>query len=64
MKQMEDTIGKVEVLLERSVFNTKKLLSIELGMSRPTLNSRLDGRTEWGKLEKNWINHIYKKIKK
>lgn len=53
---------KANELLERSVFNTKRLLSEELDMSRPTLDSRLSGKTEWGKLEKNWVNYLYKKL--
>jgi predicted DNA-binding transcriptional regulator len=53
---------KVEQILQRSVINTKKLLAIELGISRPTLNSRMSGKTKWGKLEKNWIGYIYSKL--
>lgn len=63
MKQTIDTTYKAHQLLERSVFNTKKLLAAELDMSRPTLDSRLSGKTEWGKLEKHWINFIYSKLK-
>lgn len=58
----KDTTYKAKQLLERSVFNTKKLLAVELDMSRPTLDSRLKGKTKWGKLEKHWINYIYSKL--
>lgn len=57
-----NTTYKAKEILERSVFNTKKLLAEELDMSRPTLNSRLDGKSKWGKLERNWISYLYKKI--
>ena len=62
MKQTIDTTYKANELVRRSVFNTKKLLSAELDMSRPTLDSRLNRKTEWGKLEKYWINYIYSKL--
>lgn len=62
MKQTISTAYKANELLQRSVFNTKKLLAVELDMSRPTLDSRLYGKTKWGKLEKYWINYIYSKL--
>jgi len=63
MKQTVDITYKVNEILKRSVFNTKKLLSEGLDISRPTLDSRMSGKTKWGKLEKHWINYIYKKLK-
>jgi hypothetical protein len=51
------TTNKVLTLLG-SGFN-KKELSEELGISRPTLDSRLDSVSKWKKLEKNWINKLY-----
>lgn len=63
MSRMMNTTYRAYQLLERSVFNKKKLLADELDMSRPTLNSRLNGNTEWGKLEKNWINYLYKQLR-
>lgn len=60
---IKDIDYKVEQILQRSVINTKKLLALELDISRPTLNSRMRGKTEWGKLEKNWIGYIYSKLK-
>lgn len=62
MGVIKDTDYKVEQVLLRSVINTKKLLALELGISRPTLNSRMIGKTKWGKLEKNWIGYIYSKL--
>lgn len=62
MKQMVDITVKVQEILNKSVFNTKKSLAQELDMSRPTLDSRLSGKTKWGKLEKHWINYIYSKL--
>lgn len=63
MKQSIDINYKVQHLLKQSIFNTKKLLAAELDMSRPTLDSRLNGKTDWRKLEKHWINFIYSKLK-
>ena len=34
---------------------TKGQLSSELGITRPTLDSRLAGTTKWKILERNWI---------
>ena len=60
---MNQTTYKANELLERSVFNTKKMLAVELDMSRPTLDSRLNDKTKWRKLEKHRINYIYNKLK-
>ena len=55
------TTDKARKILERSVFNTKKLLSEQLGISRPTLDSRLKNGN-WKTLEEKWINFIYKQL--
>lgn len=34
---------------------SKKSLSEELGISRPTLDARLSGEREWTKLESNYL---------
>lgn len=41
-------------LLNTGKYN-KKTLSEELGISRPTLDARLSGVSEWKKLEKNYL---------
>ena len=53
------TTEKVLYILTYSVINTKKDLAEELGITRPTLDSRMSGKSEWKKLEIKWINHIY-----
>lgn len=40
---------------------TKKELSEELGISRPTLDSRLEGKSKWKKLEEKWITQLINK---
>jgi hypothetical protein len=50
----------VLTLLQEEVFN-KITMSEELDVSRPTLNSRIEGRTQWKKLERKWIHHLYRK---
>jgi len=39
---------------------TKMELSEELGVTRPTFDSRLKGKTKWKILEVKWINKLYK----
>jgi len=51
------TTDKAQKILNTGVF-TKKTLSEELDISRPTLDSRLFGQSEWKKLEVNWINTL------
>lgn len=41
---------------------SKSKLAEELGISRPTLDSRLDNVSKWKKLEKNWIGKLYEDI--
>ena len=41
---------------------TKKELSEELDISRPTLDSRLNSRSKWKKLEQKWISKLSKDI--
>jgi orotate phosphoribosyltransferase-like protein len=41
---------------------TKKELSEELDISRPTLDSRLNNRSKWKKLEQKWISKLSKDI--
>ena len=55
------TTDKAREILERSVFNTKNILSGQLGISRPTLDSRLK-EGNWKTLEEKWINFIYKQL--
>ncbi len=55
------TTEKATDLLNREIF-TKGALAEELGISRPTLDRRLES-DNWGKLEIKWINKLSKKIK-
>jgi DNA-binding Xre family transcriptional regulator len=41
---------------------TKTELSEELGITRPTLNSRLSGRSKWKTLEEKWLHKLYRDI--
>jgi hypothetical protein len=54
---------KVEKIFEKSVFNTKKDLAAEFGISRPTLDSRLSGNSKWKRLEEKWINYLFNQLK-
>lgn len=56
---IKTTTEKAEFILRYSDINTKVALSEELGISRPTLDSRLSGNSEWKKLEIKTINSIY-----
>ncbi len=59
---MTEITNKVNNILKNSFnFNTKKQLAEELGISRPTLDSRLSGGTKWKKLEIRWVNILYKR---
>ena len=55
------TTDKAMEILKRSVFNTKKQLSEQLGISRPTLDSRLASGL-WKKLEEEKIKQLFNKI--
>lgn len=57
------TNDKVNVILDKSVYHSKVLLSKALGISRPTLDSRIKGESKWKRLEEFWINHVYNKLK-
>jgi len=37
---------------------TKKSLSEELGITRPTLDTRLSGLSKWKKLEGKWVHYL------
>ena len=54
------TPHKPEVLINNVM--TKVELAEELGISRPTLNSRLSSKTNWKKLETKHINKLYDEI--
>ena len=56
MSQLETTVA-AEILINSGKFN-KVTLSQELGITRPTLDSRLSGSSVWKKLEVKWINHL------
>lgn len=49
---------KVNKLISISDIGNKVLMAQELDMSRPTLDSRLKGESEWRKLEKNRIDYL------
>lgn len=49
---------KVNHLLN-SGFYDKKTLAEELDISRPTLDARLSGKSDWKRLEANWIKWEY-----
>lgn len=63
MMKQTDILTKVNTILDRSVINTKKALATELDITRPTLDSRMSGRSDWKKLEVKWINYIYSQLK-
>lgn len=54
-----NTTDKVKSILLIGDYN-KTTLSEELDISRPTLNSRLSGKTDWKKLESNFIKQLHK----
>lgn len=62
MRDINNTTHKVNQILERSVYDTKKLLSQALGITRPTLDTRLKGESKWKRLEEFWINQTFKKL--
>ena len=59
MKRTEVTINELAHKLLSLGSYTKKELSEALDISRPTLDSRLSGKTNWRKLE---IKFIIKKV--
>lgn len=52
------TTEKAIILTRLKIF-TKKELSEELGITRPTLDARISERSKWKKLEEKWINYLY-----
>jgi len=54
---METTTRRVIGLLTNGT--TKKDLSEDLGISRPTLDSRIQERTKWKTLEVRYISKLY-----
>lgn len=60
MSNLETTVA-AEILINSGKFN-KVSLAQELGITRPTLDSRLAMNSPWKKLEVKWINLLrYKK---
>lgn len=55
-----DYVLRANKVMEGREFHNKKLLAQELDMSRPTLDSRLSGKTEWRKLEKHRLDYLIK----
>lgn len=53
------TTDKAQFFLDRGIYNKRQLSEDELGISRPTLDSRLSGTSEWKKLEVKWLNVLY-----
>lgn len=53
------TTEKANRIISLNYLN-KKELAEELGITRPTLDTRLSGAVEWKKLETNWIGKLYK----
>lgn len=56
-----NTTDKVKSILLIGNYN-KTTLSDELDITRPTLNSRLSGKSEWKKLESNFITQLHKNV--
>lgn len=54
------TTEKIVHLLDRD-YITKVELAKELDISRPTLDSRINGKSGWKKLEESWIIREYSK---
>lgn len=54
------TTFKAKVLLQKEF--TKISFCKELGISRPTLDSRLEGKSKWKKLEHKWISLLYDEL--
>lgn len=52
------TTTKVLCLIDKGRYN-KIMLAKELGISRPALNKKILGTTEWKKLEIYWIDKLY-----
>lgn len=55
------TNQKIEVIMQISKICNKRKLAEEIGISRPTLNSRLSGKSEWTKTEEKYIETLFKK---
>lgn len=54
----EITTSQVATLIRTGLFN-KKSLAAELGISRPTLDTRISGESSWKKLEIKWVDYLY-----
>lgn len=52
------TTEKANSLMDLGDFN-KVSLAKELGITRPTLDTRLNGSSEWKVLETKWIDILY-----
>ena len=60
---MEDEQKATTIILENILLMktfTKKTLAKSLGISRPTLDSRLAGKSNWKLLEVEEVNRLYK----
>ena len=57
---MNLTTKKTLEIIRTGLFN-KKSLANELGISRPTLDTRLSREGIWKKLEVKWIDHLHNK---
>jgi DNA invertase Pin-like site-specific DNA recombinase len=61
---MYNTTEKANNIIHKSRdFGTKRELAMELGISRPTLDTRLDESSKWKKLEIKWIDKLYNDLK-
>lgn len=61
MSKTITTTDKANNLLNREW--AKKDLAEELGISRPTLDTRLANDSVWKKLESKWINKLHDELK-
>ena len=61
MSKTITTTDKANQLLNKEW--AKKDLAEELGISRPTLDTRLANDSVWKKLESKWINKLYNESK-
>lgn len=62
-RQHKKTTDRVEEIMRLSpLFDSKRRMAEELSLSRPTLDSRLSGKTKWKLIERNWIKFLHRKI--
>ena len=54
----DSTTQKVITLIRFGLFN-KRSLSDELGITRPTMDTRMSGKSLWKKLEIKWIDYLF-----